>query len=166
LDWITKDILINDILKNKDLKCEECRISNCVHNAIYAQDSYELVDRKVLYYVGEKRGENGVDIFDPDYSTSLFDPRDSFEFARINIPGENWDELFNKVKWGVVHSPEDTRDYFVSSLLNNPKISPYISYISWGEIWLKDEDGDLSYIENVDEIVRIVKNLYPEKVVL
>jgi hypothetical protein len=179
LDWITKDILINEVLNDREMKCERCGISDCIHNAVGAQHQYELVDQKVLYYIGMRQDENNIDIFDPNYSFSLFDPRDSFEFARNNIPGEGWNQLFDKVKSGLVHSPEDTRDYFASSLLNNPKISQYVTHISWGEIWLKnvkiivdepfmltkDEIGDLSYVENVDEIVRIVKNLYPEKVV-
>jgi hypothetical protein len=179
LDWVTKDILINERLNDKEMPCNRCGISDCIHNAVGVHQQYGLVDQKVLYYLGIKKDENDVDIFDPNYSFSIFDPRDSFEFARNNIPGEKWDELFNMVKNGLIHSPEDTRDYFASSLLNNTKISPYITYISWGEIWLKnvkiildepfmltkDEVGDLSYIENIDEIVRIVKNLHPEKVV-
>jgi hypothetical protein len=166
-------------LNDRKIKCERCGISDCIHNAVAAQYQYELIDQKVLYYIGMREDENNIDIFDPNYSFSLFDPRDSFEFARNNIPGECWNQLFDKVKYGLVHSPEDTRDYFASSLLNNPKISQYVTHISWGEIWLKnvkiivdepfmltkDEIGDLSYVENIDEIVRIVKNLYPEKVV-
>jgi len=180
LDWITRDILINEVLNDLDKVCNRCGTSDCVHNAVGVHQQYGLVDQKVRYYLGETKDENGIDIFDPNYSFSIFDPRDSFEFASNNIPGERWDELFNKVKYGLFYAPEDTRDYFASSLLNNPRIYPHITHISWGEIWFKnvkilvdepfmltkDEIGDLSNVEDVDEIVRIVKYLYPENVKL
>jgi hypothetical protein len=178
LDWITKQIIIFDSLQNNTTRCEKCKLTNCKHVALSAQNQYELVDGKVLYYIGLNKDSNDNDIFDPNYHPSLFDCRESLEFAKDNID-EDWSTFYKRVRDGLLRAPRDTRDYFVSSLLNNRNINSRIKSVSWGEVVVgnslivldepfmlsEKEIGNISEAESIEDIERKVKYLYPNKII-
>jgi hypothetical protein len=167
LDWITKQIIIFD--STKDNK----------HLGLIAQKQYELVDGKVLYYMGLNKDNNDNYIFDSNYHPSLFDCRESLEFAKDNIDYEDWGAFFKRVRDGLSHAPRDNRDHFVSNLLNNRNINSRIKSVSWGEVQIdnlliildepfmlsEEEIGNISEVETIEEIERKVKYLYPNKII-
>jgi len=111
---------------------------------------YKLVDERVLFFLDEK--------VDWENTYSVYDPRESFEFTQDNIEGENWKILKERVKYGLTHAPEDTRDYFASKVLR--KFPNKIRDISWGRIEFKNATVILSepYMLTKDEIGEEIEN--------
>jgi hypothetical protein len=129
--------------------------------------------------MGLNKDNNDNDIFDSNYHPSLFDCRESLEFAKDNIDYEDWSTFFKRVRDGLSHAPRDNRDHFVSSLLNNRNINSRIKSVSWGEVQIdnlliildepfmlsEEEIGNISEVETIEEIERKVKYLYPNKII-
>jgi hypothetical protein len=166
LDWVTKKSVIEDKLTDGQ-PCDKCGRDSCTHKALVASWQYTLIDRGVLHYLDKT--------VDWELCDCLFDPRDSLEFVRQNIPWERWDRLSRRVTHALTHAPDDTRDWFASEVL---KRFP-VRYSTWGKLYFdegiihldepfmltREEFGDrLRQVDSVSQLLAEVKRLYPRKV--
>jgi hypothetical protein len=90
IDWVTKKALIEEYANSPETGVALC-------------NQFTVLDDTVLEYVGEKP--------DPSDNHTTFSLRDSMEFAEDAIPWEDWANLTNQIKHGLINGPEGTRDY-------------------------------------------------------
>ncbi|MFQ6056573.1 MAG: proteasome accessory factor PafA2 family protein, partial [Methanosarcinales archaeon] len=159
IDWVTKLAL----LVNYEPKTAKEGISIC--------NQYALLDQSVWYYAR-----------DTEYTQikeSLFNPRESLSFVAKEISKVDWSNLKERVRYCIKNAPETTRDYFRSIILK--KYPEYITALSWSKIDLKQEtilldepfmlnkkefDFDKDNIESIERVLKIVKDIYPDKVII
>jgi len=160
IDWVTKLAL----LVNYEPKTAKEGISIC--------NQYALLDQSVWYYARDTeyaQNQNHARL-------TLFNPRESLSFAKKEISKVDWSNLKERVKYCVENAPETTRDYFRSIILK--KYPEYITALSWSKIDLKQgtilldepfmlnkKEFDIESIESIERVLKIVKDIYPNKVI-
>jgi proteasome accessory factor A len=155
IDWITKKALVEEYGATE---VESLGICN----------EYSLIDKSVLFYLGEKVNFDECDC--------RFIPTDSLAFIKDAVPTLNWDGLNEKIRYALLHGPEDTREYFRSSILNK---FPGAAYkITWWKVFFdkgivhlsdpfklnKQECGEIvEKAESIEDVLKKIEVSPPEK---
>ena len=89
IDWVTKKALIEEYADSD----AETGVALC--------NQFTVLDEVVLEYIGEN----------PSNTQTTYSYCDSLDFAKDAVPWEDWDNLAQLVKHGLMNGPEGSRDY-------------------------------------------------------